>query len=95
VSATFPVLWQGSRGYLRELDRLGCPREVPLRLVAQHERQAMRNHGGQSLAELARRGGLAPCELVAVLEDRPWVHMDIGGGVRTLLDNLERLGGDR
>ena len=72
---TFPVLWQGSRHYLAELKRLDCPRTVPLALVAPHEAQAMRNHGGQTLARLAERGGLAPEELVCTLLDRPLQDM--------------------
>ena len=72
---TFPVLWQGSRHCLAELERLGCPRTVPLALVAPHEAQAMRNHGGQTLARLAERGGLAPEELVCTLLDRPLQDM--------------------
>ncbi len=47
---------------------------IPLTLIAPHERQAKSNHS-QTLAELDRRGGLSPCEAVAVLEDRPWKAM--------------------
>ncbi len=47
---------------------------VPWALVAPHADQARRNHG-QTLERLAERGGLALCELVAVLEDRPWEKM--------------------
>lgn len=43
---------------------------VPWALIAPHERQAQRNHS-QSLERLAERGGLASCEMLAVLEDRP------------------------
>lgn len=46
----------------------------PWAIVAKHEKQADRNHG-QTLRRLAERGGLAPCELVAVLEDRAWHRM--------------------
>jgi hypothetical protein len=42
---------------------------VPWVVIAPHERQAQRNHG-QSIQRLADRGGLSPCELLAVLEDR-------------------------
>lgn len=72
---TFPVLWQGSRQCIAELGRLGCPRTVPLALVAPHEAQAMQNHGGQTLARLAERGGLSPGELVCTLLDRPLQDM--------------------
>lgn len=43
-------------------------------IIAPHEAQAKANHY-QSLETLARRGGLDPSELVAVLEDRPWHSM--------------------
>jgi hypothetical protein len=41
---------------------------VPWAMVAPHEAQAMSTHR-QTLEELARRGGLSPTELVAVLTD--------------------------
>jgi hypothetical protein len=55
---------------------LGFPEMVPLPwfMLAPHEAQVRANHG-QSLAQLAARGGLAPAELLAVLEDRPWTPM--------------------
>lgn len=43
---------------------------LPWPMLAPHEQQAQRNHS-QSLERLAQRGGLACCEAVAVLEDRP------------------------
>lgn len=46
------------------------PSSVPWSVVAPHERQALRNHGGQSLETLARRGGLSYLEMMCVLEDR-------------------------
>ncbi len=46
---------------------------VPWDLVAAHERQAARNHGGQSLERLAERGGLGLIELAFVLLDRPYM----------------------
>lgn len=49
---------------------------IPWRMIAPHERRAMDNHGQQTLAKLAYRGGLSICEAVAVLEDRPWKRMD-------------------
>lgn len=44
---------------------------VPWTLVAWHAEQVRRNHG-QSIAQIAARGGLALSELAAVLVDRPW-----------------------
>lgn len=50
-------------------------RAIPWEAVAGHARQADANHG-QTLNRLAERGGLSPCEAVAVIEDRKWQHMD-------------------
>ncbi len=52
-------------------------RAVPWDFVAPHEARAHANHE-QTLERLAERGGLAECELVALLEDRPWRAMDRG-----------------
>lgn len=62
----FPVLQQGSRAYIAELELAGCPAAVPWSLVKPHEKQAQANHG-QSLKRLAERGGLSPAELVHLL----------------------------
>lgn len=47
---------------------------IPWRIVEDHEARAKRNHH-QTLERLAERGGLSPCEIVALLEDRPWESM--------------------
>ena len=53
----------------------GLPDSIPWEVIAPHERQANVNHG-QSLETLARRGGLSPYELLAVLSDQPfWLCM--------------------
>jgi hypothetical protein len=57
---------------------------IPWSAIAPHEAQAMQNHGRQDLATLARRGGLSPCEAVAVLEDRPWHRMDAADALARL-----------
>jgi hypothetical protein len=57
---------------------------VPWALVERHREQAKRNHD-QTLERLADRGGLAPSELVAVLEDRPWHAMEPGTARDTLV----------
>lgn len=49
---------------------------VPWPMMIEHEDQALRNHGGQSLDTLANRGGLGPDEAIAVLEGRRWRKMD-------------------
>ncbi len=48
----------------------GTHRFIPWDFVSPHEAQAITNHG-QTLETLARRGGLSPEELYAVLTDRP------------------------
>lgn len=55
---------------------LDVPLSVPWEMVSPHEKQADENHS-QTLARLAERGGLAPCELIAVLEDRDWRRMTL------------------
>lgn len=46
-------------------------RAIPLGMISPHEKQAGCNHG-QTLKRLAERGGLSPCEAIAVLFDRKW-----------------------
>jgi hypothetical protein len=66
----FPVLPSGR-------SPVGGRAEIPWRIVEPHAAQARRNHG-QALEELAARGGLAWCELAAVLADRNWSAMPEG-----------------
>lgn len=47
---------------------------IPWSMIAPKEVQAKRNHSMQNLEELAKRGGLSPCEAIAVLEGRSWRH---------------------
>src|SRR5215469_14253591 len=47
---------------------------VPWAMIALHEKQAQSNHG-QSLQHLVDRGGLAPSEAMAILENRRWYPM--------------------
>ncbi len=54
----------------------GWPEYFPWRLLAPHEDQAKQNHCGQDLATLARRGGLGPEELYAVLTDQRYSALD-------------------
>lgn len=65
----------------------GCPTEVPWAMVEPHRRQAYKNHM-QTLERLDERGGLAPSELVAVLEDREWVRLPDHDAVRLLKEKL-------
>lgn len=85
----FPVLWQGSRELMQELDQLGCPRSVPWSLVEPHARQAHANHG-QSLETLAARHGLSPLELIAVLTDVPFRKVRALGGDAAAVPVLKR-----
>lgn len=48
-----------------------CIKAIPWAAIAGHEAQAQRNHS-QTLERLAGRGGLSPCEAVAVMTDAPW-----------------------
>jgi hypothetical protein len=68
----------------------GCPMSVPWSLIAPHEAQAQRNHM-QTLETLAVRGGLGPCEMVAVLEDRPWRRMSDADAMKRLRELVELL----
>lgn len=51
---------------------MGAP-NIPWRVIAPHEQQAIKNHD-QTLKRLAERGGLAPCEAIWVMEGRRWQH---------------------
>lgn len=44
-------------------------------LIAPHEKQAMENHWGQTLEQLARRHGLSWYELLCVLLDKPFTEV--------------------
>ncbi len=59
--------------------------QVPFSLLS--EDQAQRNHS-QSLKRLAERGGLGHCEMVAVMERRPWRRMPNAEANRILVDAL-------
>lgn len=48
---------------------------LPWEMIEPHAKQAYSNHS-QTLERLAERGGLSPCEAVAILEDRRWSKMD-------------------
>jgi len=49
---------------------------LAIRASALDERTAQANHGGQTIKRLTERGGLAPCEVVAVLRKKPWESID-------------------
>lgn len=69
-------------------------RAIPWSFIAPHGAQAYANHR-QTLERLAERGGLSPCEAVAVLEDRPWRAMAPGAAaarLRALVTAAEAIG---
>lgn len=69
-------------------------KSIPWSLIAPHAEWAWHNHR-QTLERLAERGGLSPCEAVAVLEGRPWRAMPPGAAVarlRELITAVESIG---
>lgn len=85
----FPIM-PASHGRLRDAGVCTVVIALPWALIAPHEAQASRNHGGQSLERLAERGGLGACEAVAVLEDRPWRGMASAAANSTLAGMVAR-----
>jgi hypothetical protein len=85
----FPVIASTSREERANRVRLDCPASVPWSLLAPHAAQAMRNHS-QTLERLAERGGLSPCEMVAVIHDRRWEPMSDDDAVAALRKELQR-----
>lgn len=77
----FPVLDQRSQ---KDKQLVQFPRSVPWSLLAPHEKQALKNHD-QNLETLAERGGLSPCEILAVVEDRSWKRIPDAVAVLQLL----------
>ena len=49
---------------------------APMIMFEEHNAQAMDNHCGQGIVRLAERGGVSPCEALAILDNRPWHSMD-------------------
>lgn len=54
---------------------LGTNKSIDWNLIAPHEKQAMENHCGQTLEQLARRHGLSWYELLCVLLDKPFTEV--------------------
>jgi len=71
----------------------GWPKALPfpMSILRDHEKQVLKNHGGQSLDTLNARGGLDPSELVAILEDRSWKEMSSNAAFDTLRLILKKL----
>ena len=55
---------------------LGSNESIDWNLIAPHEKQAMENHCGQTLEQLARRHGLSWYELLCVLLDKPFTEVE-------------------
>ena len=53
-------------------DPYSNPTYVPWEFMRPHEVWARRNHGQQTLARLAERGGLSVAEAIAILEGIAW-----------------------
>lgn len=70
-----------------QLRTLNCPMFVPWQIMLDHEAQALKNHY-QNIEKLDSRGGLAPDEMVAVLEDRPWHPMELKAAIERLHELL-------
>lgn len=81
----FQIMAPGIGGWNEKNARLWpqCPRFLPWSVVLPHWRQAQDNHM-QTLERLHERGGLSPCEILAVLEDRKWYKMDHNRAVKQL-----------
>jgi hypothetical protein len=62
-------------------------RKIPFSLL--NEKQAEINHG-QSLQELARRGGLSPCEAIAIIDKRRWLPIPREEGLAILETILDK-----
>ena len=55
---------------------VGTNESIDWNLIAPHEKQAMENHCGQTLEQLARRHGLSWYELLCVLLDKPFTEIE-------------------
>lgn len=91
LDRTFPVLWGYSvKEHVKELQQAKVtfmPLCIPWSMLAPHEKQAQMNHS-QTLARLAERGGLSPCEALAILDDRAWRRMPITKSCAELSDRI-------
>ena len=61
---------------MRKFPILGTNESIDWNLIAPHEKQAMENHCGQTLEQLARRHGLSWYELLCVLLDKPFTEVE-------------------
>lgn len=93
-----PLLFQIQRPFPR-VPNDQAPQFVPWEFMRPHDKQAQFNHGGQTLARLAERGGLTVKEALAILQGRDWDYaidvMDREVAVDQLLALLEAWGKSR
>lgn len=80
TASSFPVLLdydfrsRTARALRQEGSCLSCV-GVPRAMLVEHLQQCYLNHG-LSLERLAKKGGLAADECLAILEDRPWFPIE-------------------
>lgn len=74
--AHLDALRKGERTDVMRIMRQHMPDDCPcyIRMEVLNEEWAQNNHG-QSLKRLNERGGLSPCEAVAIIERRPYDRM--------------------
>lgn len=63
---------------------------VPFAMLAPHNEQAKKNHGGQDLMRLYHRYGISACEACAIMEDRPWKPMRHQEAADALREHVKR-----
>ena len=68
-------------------------KSIPWAVLKPHELQALRNHA-QGLDRLASKGGVTPCEAVAIIEGRPWHRMPFGEARDTLMGYVRKAMGE-
>ena len=61
-------------------------RTIPFSML--NEEWADRNHG-QTLKRLAERGGLGPCEAIAIMDRRKWMAMPDKAALEILLRRID------
>ncbi len=70
-----PLMFEIQRPYKERHVATRVPRYVPWEFMRPHERQAQKNHCGQTLARLSERGGLSLKETLAVVQGREWSYV--------------------
>ena len=68
-------------------------KSIPWAVLKPHELQALRNHA-QGLDRLASKGGVTPCEAVAIIEGRPWHRMPFSEARDTLMGYVRKAMGE-